>query len=130
LSELPRRTALDAIGAQCNRCGRCCQLHGGDLPASARDIERWQNAGAKGAEILTWVSPAGDASGRPGELWLDPTIGKRWEKPGCPWGREEPDGAHRCVIYDLRPDACRTFPDLPGQVEVICKPGGLESIGR
>jgi len=130
LTQLDPATALDALGVRCNRCGRCCRSHGGDLPASAGDLERWRNAGDAGAALLEWVMPASASVPRAGELWRDPGTGARWDAAWCPWGREHSDGRHTCTIYPLRPDACRTFPELAGQVDTICAVAGLELIGR
>lgn len=83
----------------CNQCGRCCTRYGGgDLSASAEDIEHW-------AEFRPDVHRYVDA----GRIWVDPTSGQVLDH--CPWLTQPgDDGKFICSIYDQRPEDCRLYP--------------------
>jgi Fe-S-cluster containining protein len=97
----------DSIGADekgdrmkdCNQCGKCCTRYGGgDLSASASEIDWWET---NRPEIASHVHD--------GRIWISPVTGK--QMPRCPWLRKLP-GQKKfiCRIYYDRPDECRHYP--------------------
>ena len=100
---------------------------GGWLAGTAGDMRRWEAAGARGAEVLAWVDVRRvDGAVARVDLWHDPTTSEEWREARCPWVVEGEDGAYSCGIYELRPDVCRAFPELPEQIESMCIRGGVE----
>lgn len=83
----------------CNQCGKCCTRYGGgDLSASAGEIDWWEN---HRPDIFSYV---GD-----GMIWTSPVTGK--QMPRCPWLRKLPkQDKYICRIYYDRPDECRHYP--------------------
>lgn len=83
----------------CNQCGRCCSRYGGgDLSASAADIERWAE---HRPDIHRYVDN--------GQIWVDPETGKVLER--CPWLTKIPNQEkYACSIYEQRPEDCRYYP--------------------
>lgn len=83
----------------CNQCGKCCTRYGGgDLSASAGEIDWWEN---HRPDIFSYV---GD-----GKIWTSPVTGK--QMPRCPWLRKLPkQNKYICRIYYDRPDECRHYP--------------------
>jgi Fe-S-cluster containining protein len=83
----------------CNQCGKCCTRYGGgDLSASAAEIDWWE---ANRPEIANHVSD--------GKIWISPITGKQMLR--CPWLRKLP-GQRKfiCRIYYDRPEECRHYP--------------------
>lgn len=83
----------------CNQCGKCCTRYGGgDLSASAGEIDWWEN---HRPDIFSYV---GD-----GIIWTSPVTGKQMLR--CPWLRKLPkQNKYICRIYYDRPDECRHYP--------------------
>ena len=83
----------------CNQCGKCCTRYGGgDLSASAGEIDWWEN---HRPDIFSYV---GD-----GTIWTSPVTGKQMLR--CPWLRKLPkQNKYICRIYYDRPDECRHYP--------------------
>lgn len=83
----------------CLACGVCCDLWGGHLRATPRDLARWRAEGRK--ELLARV-------GRRDEIWVDPASGERLEL--CPFlVRTGFETAH-CAIHQTKPELCRAYP--------------------
>lgn len=83
----------------CNQCGRCCSRYGGgDLSASAEDIERWAEFRP---DIYRYVHN--------GQIWVEPTSGKVLDR--CPFLTQvENEEKYVCSIYEQRPEDCRLYP--------------------
>jgi Fe-S-cluster containining protein len=87
------------------RCGACCRAY---VQVTESDLVRWAALGRR--DILRCVSPA--------EGWIEPVT--RGGLPACPFLRKGPgQESYHCRIYDLRPEACRTFPASGAQAERI-----------
>ena len=83
----------------CNQCGKCCTLYGGDgLSASASEIEWWETYRP---DIARYVSGE--------KIWISPVTGKQMMR--CPWLRKLPNqNKFVCRIYYDRPDDCKYYP--------------------
>ena len=95
----------------CNSCGKCCEAYGGgDLSASAEDIDGWET---HRPDIARYVSD--------GKIWIDPATNDYFER--CPWLQKSPDGKHfTCDIYEDRPEDCRHYPvDIAQMVRDDCE---------
>jgi len=84
----------------CNQCGKCCQIYGGDggLSVAQEEIDWWDD---HRPEIARYV--------KDGQIWMDPKTGE--QLGGCPWLRKLPsEEKYTCDIYFDRPDDCRQYP--------------------
>ena len=83
----------------CNQCGKCCTLYGGDgLSASASEIEWWETYRP---DIARYISGE--------KIWISPVTGKQMMR--CPWLRKLPNqNKFICRIYYDRPDDCKYYP--------------------
>ena len=83
----------------CNQCGKCCTLYGGDgLSASASEIEWWETYRP---DIARYISGE--------KIWISPVTGKQMMR--CPWLRKLPNqNKFICRIYYDRPDECKHYP--------------------
>jgi Fe-S-cluster containining protein len=95
----------------CQRCGRCCrvpsQLVHGD--ATIQDIARWIGEGRY--DILQWVGPiiVRDSEDAMFDIWVNPKTHDFVKR--CPWLRRQGgSNVHECLIYNVRPTACREWP--------------------
>ena len=89
----------------CNQCGKCCTRYGGgDLSASAAEIDWWEN---HRPDIFEYVSE--------GKIWISPITGKQMSR--CPWLRKLPrQNKYACRIYQDRPEDCRHYPVRIGEM--------------
>lgn len=95
----------------CNQCGKCCTNYGGgDLSATAREIDWWET---HSPEIASYVSN--------GKIWVSPVTGKTMDR--CPWLRKLPrQNKYICRIYYNRPDDCKHYPvDIEQMVKDDCE---------
>ena len=83
----------------CNQCGKCCTLYGGDgLSVSDEEIAWWED---HRPDIAEYVSG--------GEIWISPATGKQLLR--CPWLRKLPQqNKYTCEIYFDRPEECKQYP--------------------
>jgi len=95
----------------CRRCGRCCrgatQLVHGD--ATIQDVACW--IGEERYDILQWVGPmiVPDSEDAMFDVWVNPKTHDFVKR--CPWLRRQGgSNLHECMIYDVRPAACREWP--------------------
>ena len=84
---------------ECNQCGKCCTLYGGDgLSVSAEEIDGWET---HRPDIAAYVSG--------GKIWINPETGQQMLH--CPWLRKVPgEPKYLCDIYFDRPEECRQYP--------------------
>ena len=90
----------------CNQCGKCCQIYGGDggLSASDEDLRWWQD---HRPNIAAYV--------KNGNIWIDPESGECLS--GCPWLVKLPgEEKYSCKIYFDRPEDCRAYPSLVSEM--------------
>ncbi len=85
----------------CRACGTCCELFGGNLRATPRDLQRWQGEGR--LELLVRV-------GERGRLWKDPDTGSFLEE--CPFLIATGPDTAECWIHETKPAMCRDYPTL------------------
>jgi Fe-S-cluster containining protein len=91
----------EKTGSRCRGCGQCCELFGGNLRASARDRQRWQQEGRK--DLLERVNHLG-------WIWIDPATNTFF--PRCPYlQRIDAETAH-CTIHATKPEMCQAYPTL------------------
>lgn len=83
----------------CNSCGKCCTLYGGDgLSVSAQEIDWWDT---HRPDIADYVQG--------GKIWIDPATGQ--QLLSCPWLRKTPNkNQYSCDIYLDRPEECKHYP--------------------
>ncbi len=83
----------------CNQCGKCCTLYGGNgLSVSDEEIAWWEDHRPDIAEYV-----------RGGEIWFSPATGKQMLR--CPWLRKLPNqNKYTCEIYYDRPEECMQYP--------------------
>ena len=88
----------------CNQCGKCCINYGdGGLSATEEELNHWEDFRP---DIYAYVNG--------GEIWCDPSTGKRLKR--CPWLRLEGERGngkkekYACDIYEDRPEDCRYYP--------------------
>ena len=93
---------------KCTQGGFCCELHGGNLQATRRDIEYWK---AHKLQLLEYVDL------ETGALWQNPEGGTFTR---CPWLSYDKDGRASCGIYSHRPEACMQYPNSDFEIETIC----------
>jgi Fe-S-cluster containining protein len=92
-------------GFHCVQCGACCRAY---VQVTERDILRW--AALRRLDIMRAVSPV--------EGWIEPRT--REGGPACPFLKDGPrPGTYICRIYELRPEACRSFPASRAQAERV-----------
>lgn len=83
----------------CNSCGKCCTLYGGDgLSVSAQEIDWWDTHRPDIADYA-----------QAGKIWMDPATGQ--QLLSCPWLRKTPnENKYSCDIYLDRPEECKHYP--------------------
>ena len=103
---------LRDVGFNCQQCGNCClQLGHTNLELSKDETERWResqklvpsNFGYLELEdFIYYIQETGLA-----DLWFHPDTGDELFR--CPFLRKK-KSQYKCLIYKLRPDACKYFP--------------------
>ncbi len=92
------RSVADQFVRPCTQCGKCCEIYGADLTATADEVGWWETFRP---HIAHYVAE--------GVLWVDPVTGQRLTR--CPWLTEdESRGTFGCSIYLDRPEDCRHYP--------------------
>lgn len=82
----------------CTQCGKCCEIYGAGLTATADEIAWWETFRPG---IARYVSN--------GVLWVDPVSQQRLAS--CPWLTDnKSEGTFGCSIYPDRPEDCRHYP--------------------
>lgn len=82
---------------ECNSCGWCCQFNGvhrNVVDAREADVEFYRLRGAQPVQ---------------GQLLY---LAHEY----LPCSAHDKAGA-KCAVYDARPETCRSFPEVPGQIE-------------
>ena len=88
----------------CNQCGKCCINYAdGGLSASQADIDWWEIGRP---DIYRFVND--------NKIWMDPDSGEQLAY--CPWLKQLADGKYGCEIYHDRPEDCRLYPVMVGQM--------------
>ena len=113
----------------CQRCGRCCKADGNlwEGGASIKDIAKWIET--RRYDILDWVDPVVDAFTHEivFDIWINPRTHEYVNR--CPWlQREKGSDLYDCMIYDVRPAACREWPSNVTDVQKIACPACRETV--
>lgn len=103
---------LKRLGFNCQQCGNCCRQLGKELTISNDEIKNWQedddlvfsNFGYHFLEDFIDIIPELECA----DLWFHPVTGDELRR--CPFLRKKKEAKYKCLIYDLRPDACKIFP--------------------
>ena len=103
---------LRDLGFNCQQCGNCCLQFGHiSLELNKNEIARWteseevvpSNFGHhKLEDFVYYTAEAGLA-----DLWFHPDTGEELSR--CPFLRKK-KSQYKCLIYRLRPEACKYFP--------------------
>lgn len=93
---------------KCTQGGFCCELWGGNLHATRRDIAYWKD---HKPELLNYVNQ------KTGALWLNPDGGM---VSRCPWLSYDNEGLASCSIYPYRPEVCMQYPNSEYEANSIC----------
>lgn len=94
---------------RCKRCGICCEKCGSTLSATQADVDLWKREGRE--DIIQWADPiiVGDGIIIGYDLWCNPETGELVRR--CPWLRKvKGKPVYKCLIYDVRPEVCRSYP--------------------
>lgn len=94
---------------KCKQCGNCCRnlSDAYETYATEKDFRLWKEKGRK--DILEWVEPVPMGGGYfVYKIWIRPNAGCGVLK--CPWLKELPDNKYACLIYDVRPEHCKSYP--------------------
>lgn len=102
---------LKSLGFHCQQCGNCCRSLGKELTISNNEIKRWQehdepvfsNFGYYYLDDFIDIIPELGCA----DLWFHPVTEDELSR--CPFLRKK-KAKYLCLIYDLRPDACKIFP--------------------
>jgi uncharacterized protein len=93
-----RRPVADHQVRACTQCGKCCEIYGAGLTATADEVAWWETFRP---HIADYVAD--------GVLWVDPVTRQRLTR--CPFLCEsETMGTFGCSIYPDRPEDCRHYP--------------------
>jgi Fe-S-cluster containining protein len=93
-----RRAVADQQVRACTQCGKCCEIYGAGLTATADEVAWWETFRP---HIARYVAD--------GVLWVDPDSQQRLTR--CPWLAEDiSSGTFGCSIYFDRPEDCRHYP--------------------
>lgn len=97
--------APDRNKFKCVQCGRCCLRYGSDIPASEKDMLRWEDEGRK--DIFRYAIPFLRNGRRDGaHLWFDPET--RRQLIYCPFLKKKGE-KYFCLIQDTKPRYCRDY---------------------
>lgn len=102
---------LKRLGFECQQCGNCCLQLGSELELSYEETKRWEeyddlvlsNFGyCFLSDFMEFIPELGRA-----DLWFHPETAEELSR--CPFLRKS-GTKYQCLIYELRPDACKFFP--------------------
>lgn len=98
---------------ECTNCGKCCTQLGGNIQATADDLNRWEKE--KRYDILKYAYVF-DFGLRFADLWISPVTGAELHR--CPFIRKvKGSNKVKCEIYETRPQVCRDYqPWQPGSL--------------
>jgi Fe-S-cluster containining protein len=123
---------LEAIGFECQQCGKCCESLGSTLSATKEDFKRWKKE--KREDILKYIEPISvrlcpkckkGVLTEKGlcvtcgikakeeilvmDLWIDHVTGEELDK--CPFlVKVRNQNKYRCRIQETKPQNCKEFP--------------------
>lgn len=122
---------LMEMGFNCQHCGKCCLQLGFSLQLTEDETMRWEesvdevysNFGYRYLEdFIDYIPEFGQA-----DLWFHPNTGEELSK--CPFLRKRKSN-YNCLIYTLRPEACKYFPfDRNGELH-SCAPDICPEVKR
>ena len=110
---------LKKLGFNCQQCGNCCLELGHTLELNLDEAKKWEefddivfsNFGYHFLTDFMEIMPELQCA----DLWFHPETGDELRR--CPFLRKR-NQKYRCLIYNLRPDACKIFPIIKSTGEL------------
>jgi Fe-S-cluster containining protein len=110
---------LKNLGFECQQCGNCCLMLGSELSLTIDEAKKWDEFDEEVFSNFGYYFPNQFMDIIPelrcADLWFHPETGEELRK--CPFIRKQKN-KYKCLIYNLRPYACKIFPIIKATGEL------------